>query len=402
MSDVSFTPERPTGRPALLRGLNSLNALSLILQEGPSTASQVASATGLSRTAVESVLTGLVNSDWLVKGAPGTTTLPGRPAAVYDLGRAVGHVGAIEFDSTRIAAAVADCRSQVVRSAQRIAPETLSAADRLRAGTALLRQVMSHAGVALAEILCVAAASPGAIADGRVLHYGGHGLPGWIGCDLAGALTDDLGLPVVVEGDCALGALAERRDGRGLTCDNFVYIYSGRRTGASIVSDGQVRRGSHGGVGLIGELDELRWKEVEATAYDEATGAGTPPADQANTNGQAETEAAGEVADFAAIIGLGISAMVLAVDPEMVLVGGPYRDFIERHIAGIRAEVGRRCPLPAVVELGAFGSEAVLLGAVRLATDTVMDTLRRVVASDGVLPPPGGLAPFLSGNNIAG
>ena len=364
-----LSPGRTRGRPALLRGLNSFNALSFIQEEGASTGTRLAGAIGVSRTAIEAILTDLIDAGWLAKVSPEDNAQLGRPAARYDLDLAVGSVAAIEFDSARTAAVVSDYRGHTLGVAARTVTEGLDGEQRVRLGVDLLDEALTTAQVEKAAVRCVGAASPGVIAQGHVTHFGGHGMPGWIGRDLAGELRTALSLPVVLEGDSALGALAERRRGAGRRDESFVYIYSSRRTGAAIVSDGHLLRGSHGAVGLIGELPELRWRELEDAAYGEA------PA-----------------SDDAAIIGLGIAAMILAVDPALVVIGGPHRDHIAHLLPQIQAEVRRRCPVPPRIELGAFGSDAVMRGAVCLAMDTLNAALSRAVAAGEPLPGPSALS----------
>ena len=354
------------GRPGLLRGLNSLNALSLVQQEGATISARVAASIGVSRTATEAILSDLLESGWLARVAPEEgPPLLGRPAARYDLNPHVGYLAAIEFDSSRVGVAISDFRGRILASVQNPVPDDLDAASRLAAAVALFEATAVASHIEYSEIRCVAVASPGSLQDGKVLHFGGHGMPGWIGVDLGEQLRAALNLPVVAEGDSALAALAERRLGAGRQTASFVYIYASQRTGAAIVSDGRLLRGAHGAVGLVGELPELRWRELETAFYSD-----TP------------------VEDSAAIIGLGISAMVLAVDPELVLIGGPNLARIEQVIDAIREEVARRCPIPPRVAMAQFGADAVMQGAICLAVDTVNAALSSAVSQGGALPQP--------------
>jgi len=67
-----------------------------------------------------------------------------------------------------------------------------------------------------------------------------------------------LGMPVEIENDANLGALAEMTWGAGRECSNFAYIKASTGIGAGLVVDGRLLRGASGTAGEIGHttLDE--------------------------------------------------------------------------------------------------------------------------------------------------
>src|SRR3989441_7525620 len=77
-------------------------------------------------------------------------------------------------------------------------------------------------------------------------------LPGWVGLRIASEMEQRLGVPVEVENDANLGALAELTWGAGRDCSNFAYIKAATGIGAGIVVDGRLLRGATGTAGAIG------------------------------------------------------------------------------------------------------------------------------------------------------
>ena len=61
-------------------------------------------------------------------------------------------------------------------------------------------------------------------------------------------------LPVLVENETNLAALAEQRAGAAHDRDAFVLLWLGHGIGAAVVLDGTLRRGASGGTGEIGFL----------------------------------------------------------------------------------------------------------------------------------------------------
>jgi predicted NBD/HSP70 family sugar kinase len=383
------------GKPGLLRGINALSAI-LEVRNSPITATQLSSSTGLSRTAADSVLTGLVRHGWLVKTAapvPPEGSPPGRPAARYVFNARAGSVLALDIGAHHISAAVADLQGHVMALKSVQANEDAPAADRLELACAVVDGTLVEVGVAPESIASIAVGSPGVIDEGRVVHFGGNGMPGWIGTDIQQFFAGRFDCHVRVEGDCALGALAEKWIGAAQPFDSVVYVLSGIRTGAAVISEGKLQRGAHGAVGLIGELPELRWREIE----DEAYGVGVykrdrPPRDELFKRALLnDARARAAVDDFAAVLALGISAMVLAVDPDAVVIGGASSSYAHQIRDRIEEDVRRRCPIAPVVLVSTLDSNAVLMGAVRLALVQIEDLLRGAVQAGEPLPPPAAL-----------
>src|SRR5205807_4683275 len=71
-------------------------------------------------------------------------------------------------------------------------------------------------------------------------------LPGWVGLRIASEMQRRLGIPVEIENDANLGALAELTWGAGRDCTNFAYIKAATGIGAGLVIDGALLRGATG------------------------------------------------------------------------------------------------------------------------------------------------------------
>jgi len=65
-------------------------------------------------------------------------------------------------------------------------------------------------------------------------------------------MSDRLGLPVQVENDANLGALAEHRFGAGLGSDSLAYLKVATGIGAGLIVEGRLFRGAGGTAGEIG------------------------------------------------------------------------------------------------------------------------------------------------------
>jgi len=378
-----------TGSRSLLRRMNSLGILRALIAQ-PQPLSALAAASGLSRTAVDAVIADLVDLGWAESAEREGPAGPGRPAAVYRVRPDVAHLASIDVGATHIYAVVTDLVGTELAHAQSRVEIDAPAAERLAAAYRTLDAALAEAAITRSALWVVVVGSPGAIStDGVVLHFGGEGMPGWIGLDLKSAFADELGTAILVEGDVPLGAQAELARGAAHGLRDVVYILCGVRTSAAAIVDGRVHRGVHGAAGIVGEMPELRWIELN-----EQYGAGVLPEPRPSRERifdlarEGDPAALAATTEFADLLATGASAMVLALDPELVVIGGgssPAADvFLPRFVETLSAI----CPLPPRVAASTLGSEAVAIGGLSLAAALVDSALEAAVQDADEFPDP--------------
>ena len=79
-------------------------------------------------------------------------------------------------------------------------------------------------------------------------------LPGWIGMTAAAEMRRRLEIPVMVDNDANLGALAEAAFGAGRDAGDLIYLKVSAGIGAGLILNGRLYRGS---AGLAGELGHV-------------------------------------------------------------------------------------------------------------------------------------------------
>src|SRR5207244_13153357 len=103
--------------------------------------------------------------------------------------------------------------------------------------------VWSEGGVDRTKVLGAGMGIPGPVDTARGTAGSATILPGWVGLRIAAEMEQRLGIPVQIENDANLGALAELTWGAGRDCSNFAYIKAATGIGAGIVIDGRLLRG---------------------------------------------------------------------------------------------------------------------------------------------------------------
>jgi predicted NBD/HSP70 family sugar kinase len=94
------------------------------------------------------------------------------------------------------------------------------------------------------------------------------------------------------------------------------------------------------------------------------------------------------VTEFADDLASGAAAMVLAIDPELLVIGGGSAPGADVFLDRFTETLGRICPLPPPVAVSALGSEAVALGGISLAARHLDAVLEEAVRTGDAFPGP--------------
>src|SRR4051812_10303560 len=217
---------KESGSLRSLRDQNRRRVIEALGQRGVASRADLARATGLSRSTVSSVVADLQRAG-LVTERPvqdGSEAGVGRPPVMIALDRSAGAVAGVDFGHSHVAVALADLSHTVVAELWRDLDVDHAAEDGLDAAVELFVQATREAGVDPGSVLGVGMGIPGPIHLPNRTVGSTSILPGWVGVDAQRELADRLALPVMVENDANLGALAELVFGAGRGASDFAYI----------------------------------------------------------------------------------------------------------------------------------------------------------------------------------
>lgn len=387
------------GTPSLLRAINDRAALQALLDRGPLTRPEIGTLTGLSKPTASQLLSrlqeaGLVVLDGIREG------LPGRTAEVYRINPAAAYVGALDVTPDRIEARVADITGAIVGEFTLPTPRRPSGelVDRLRAA---LDGANPPGPLRRVVIGVQAAIDP---TTGTLGYATAKDMPGWQIPDLVPTLQAGLGVPVDVENNVNLVALAEQAHGAARGHGDFVLLWADEGIGSAIVLGGRMHRGATGGAGEVGYMPTpgaptareagryanhgyqaltggpavhklLRSYGVRGTDFRQAVTNAVHAAEGATEGGgQRADDARAGLRDVAARLAVGLAAVTSVIDPGLiVLTGGivlsggeTLRELVEHELHALTI------PRPQL-RLSTVEGNPVLAGALDLALDTARD-----------------------------
>ncbi|CAL9386170.1 ROK family transcriptional regulator [Streptomyces sp. enrichment culture] len=238
--------------PSTARAINDRLALRLLQQEGPLTAGQLKQLTGLSRPTVADLVDRLTAAGLIAVVGEAGEQRRGPNAKVYGIVADRAHLAALDVRTEGVAVAVADLVGRVLAEASVPIGGDTGTGPAVEQAVALVERVAKEAGADRLHTVCIGA--PGLIDPASGELRDSSGLPEWHR-RLVAALQERLPeARVSVENETNLAAVAEQRDGAARDRDTFVLLWLGHGTGAAVVLDGALRRGSSGGTGEIGFL----------------------------------------------------------------------------------------------------------------------------------------------------
>lgn len=358
-------------RESGVRELNLLRTFREIRTGDGATTAGLSRATGLSRPSVNSLVTELVDLGWVDVVEPVPDGLGGRPPQRFRYRADAGHLAGLDIGVHRVTAVVSDLAGTVLAGRELEADADAPPAERLARVDAALRDALDDAGLAPERIWAVAAAVTGPVdSTGRTSLF--SPLPGWTEVDLVAHLKEAFACPVRVENDVKLALLAESEWGVARGARDVVYILAGLRTGAAALVNGRLVIGHAGAAGEIGALPAVRWlRAVDRLEHapgmpESAQGSGFAAWTFERAR-RGDAEARKRVRKYARDVATGASALVLTLDPELLVLGGGSTPWADLWVPELGAAVGRSVIRMPEVRVSSMGSDHVARGAVRLA-----------------------------------
>lgn len=388
------------GTPQLMRELNDRAVLELLLAEGSLTRSQLGERTGLSRVTASQSL-GRLSERGLVTIAGQQAGGRGPNAELYAVAPSVGYVIGLHVERDEVSAGVADVTGRLISEVT---------ADPNGGGNpvALVRRAVATAcaaaGVEPAGLRALVIGTPGVLDPGSGDPRLAVNLPAWHE-GVLGALRGDLGLPVTIENDVNLAAMAEHAGGAAAGVADFALVWLGTGLGLATILGGRLHRGATGAAGEIGYLpvpgaplpEDLthpaaggfRSLAGGAAVLELAAGFGFRAASAGGSVSSAVTAAASGqeraqefLAELARRVAVGVAAIAVTFDPGLVVLGGDIGLGGGDVLASlVQAEVGRICPVVPRVVATLVARAPVLRGALLAAAGQAQAQLLDSVAA---------------------
>jgi predicted NBD/HSP70 family sugar kinase len=342
------------GSQAALRQSNQQRIVQALLQAGSLTQAELSRQTGLSTATVSNIVKSMVDRGLLTTSP---TTSSGRRALAVSLSGDDTVAAGIDIGRSHVRVVLATINYGVIGERWVRLPLGHEADFALNVASTVLDEVLEETGRRRDAIIGVGLGVPGPIDRRNHTVIDGTILPEWVGITLD-HIQSRLDLPVTLENDANLGAIAEIAWGPHKNVDNLIFVKVGTGIGSGLILGGELFRGH---VGVSGEIGHLTIHEhglicrcgnrgcletVASTAIMIELLSRERPSVR-TTNDIIELAQAGDKATLHVIddagnaLGRALAAIANLVNPQMIVVGGPLTGLGEMLLEPVRKSFAR-------------------------------------------------------------
>jgi predicted NBD/HSP70 family sugar kinase len=343
------------GSQSALREQNQQRVLAALTSGGPQTQAELSRQTGLSTATVSNIVKVMVGRG-IVRTAP--TTSSGRRALSVILNDNGQVAAGIDIGRRHLRVVLAGPDYQVLEEAAVSLPLGHSAMDGLTAASDLLDTLLEAGDIDRRALLGAGVGIPGPIDRRTGTVVQGAILPEWVGINILEAFSERLQIPVLIDNDANLGALAQVTWGPHSAVDNLIFLKVGSGIGSGLVLDGSL---FYGNVGITGELGHITINEYGVVCRCGNRGcletvASTSTMIDLLSPGSSETvdtrrildlALAGDTATLRVIddagiaLGRALAHVANLINPETIVIGGPLTSLDEILLDPIRRSLAR-------------------------------------------------------------
>ncbi len=385
------------GRPASLTD----SVLRLIWKEKAISRADIARVTGLSRSTVSEIVTYLLATGLVDEAGEGESS-GGRPPIVLEFRDEACVILGVDMGATHVSVVLTDLRGAVLAWESASLPVRQDPEGTRQLIDDLCTRCLARWGGSSTQLLGLGFAVPCPVDPRHQERLSTHVLPAWKGRHGFESLGQRWNVPVLVDNDANLGALADQWWGEGRRFNDFTYIKVATGVGAGHMVSGRIAAGASGVAGEIGHLtidlsgdtcdcgnrgclqtfvgaravvnrvrrllpeypdSVLHRSELTITTWEDAVLADDPLAVQVTR-------------DIAEYLGIAVAGVLNLMNPGAVIIGGGIARLGERLLVPLRETVLRRTFVSSLatceIMTSALGPRAIALGAATLVLDAAL------------------------------
>lgn len=245
-------PRTSSGSLQSLRRANQERLLTLLLRKGPVHRAELARRADLSRTTVSTIVADLMARGLVAESAAAGPGTDGRAKEALVVNPAAAVALGMDFTFDHVWVHLSDLGHREIAGAGQAVDTDLGWAERIDVAADLLDGLIAQHGLDRARFVGAGIGLPGPIE--RSTGIVSTSLPDqpWSHVHAADEFAQRLGLPVAIENNTRLEAVAESYSGAGKGVRDLMYVGLSSGIAAGLILDGRLYRGAVGAAGELG------------------------------------------------------------------------------------------------------------------------------------------------------
>lgn len=376
------------------------SVLRLIWREKRLSRAEIALRMGMSRSTSSEIVETLMKSG-LVKEIGAGRSIGGRRPIVLEFQDNARGILGVDIGATHVAVVLTDLRGKVYSWKEKEHPVRSDPEGTRNLVMELCDESLASTGFSLRKLLGIGVAVPSPVDPLHPEWLSEVVIPAWRGRSELERLNYRYGVPVFLDNDANLGALAEHWWGAARNENDVIYIKLAHGIGAGYILAGELYRGAGGVAGEIGHMPVdpngpecvcglrgclskfvgaealsgsarallvhhpdsiLNTVHLSSKAIEDAALAGDPLALQV-------------VQEAAEYIGIALAGWINLMNPSMIVLGGSFSRLGEILLEPIREKIRRGTLVSAAaaakIRVSELGGRAIAIGAATLAFETM-------------------------------
>jgi predicted NBD/HSP70 family sugar kinase len=366
---------------------------------------EIARRAGLSPSTVSEIVSQLLETGLVAEAGDGPSRGGRRPVLLEFQDDAHLILG-VDMGASHVSVVLVNLRGKVYEWEHREHPVRADPEGTRDLILELCGRCLSARNGARRRLLGIGLAVPSPVDPRAPERLSGVVLPAWRGSSGVEGLFSSYGVPVFVDNDANLGALAEYWWGAGRGVADLAYLKLATGIGSGHIIRGEIYRGATGVAGEIGHISidpdgaqcvcgnagclatvvgsaalEARARALLDEYPDSALHQGLPTVSAIEAAALADDPLALRVVEEAAVyLGIVIAGVLNLLNPAMVILGGGFSRLGERLLNPLREAVFRRTLISSIaasdIRTGDLGPQDIALGAATYVLQNALDDPR--------------------------
>ena len=238
-----------------LKEINKKNILKIIIDNNPISRIDISKLLNISRPTISAYIAELIEEDFIKEiGKSHSSPSGGKKAVLLQFNNKSGYILGVMIGVKTIRIGISDLRSNIIKLIKIPTEEwqgPQSVISKIVEGT---KELLTMMDINKNNIIGVGIGVPGLVDSKSGLVIFSPNLTGWENIKLQGILENRFELPVFIENECRVQAIAEKRFGLAKKKNDFVCFETGVGIGTGVFTNNELLLGKNGIAGEVGHI----------------------------------------------------------------------------------------------------------------------------------------------------